>query len=497
MNRGPQLVVALLLATGILLAQPTRDLRGVWMATVLNIDYPRQPTRDPARLQQEFRAKLQRLRMTGMNAIFVQVRSAGDALYPSQYAPWSQWLTGRQGQAPEGNFDPLTFMIDEAHAQGVELHAWVNPYRVAMSLDSLALHPSHLFYQHRDWVRIYGDRMYLDPGLPEVREHLGKVIDELVDNYDIDGLHFDDYFYPYPISGQDFPDYATYFEYGWGRLSLPDWRRDNVNIFVRETYRRIKEKKPWVHFGISPFGVWRNAGPDAPLGSNTSASVGSYDDLYGDALAWASTGTVDYLLPQLYWSIGYPLADYAELAKWWTTYTPTDVQLYVGHAAYKVRNNADETWSDLNELPRQVAFNQDLGKVEGSVYFSTKSILDNPFGLVNILQRTYPDLALLPPRRQPAAPPPVALKAKKRKSKEESGVLLVWEVDKATPDNQLPHYYAIYRDRELIHRTPYGQNCRQYHYKDRGADKKSDYAVVPMDRYHHPLTGRQSQFARR
>lgn len=469
-----------------------RELRGVWVATVLNIDYPSRPTTDAATLQAEFRSQLYRLRQAGINALFVQVRPAGDAIYPSDYAPWSRWLTGRQGVAPASDFDPLKFMIEEAHGSGVELHAWVNPYRVAMSLDSFSLAAEHLFYRHRDWVLTYGERMYLDPGLPAVRAHLGLVIDELVEKYDIDGIHFDDYFYPYPRQGELFPDQETYRVYGKG-WPIADWRRGNVNEFVAETHARIKAKKPWVRFGVSPFGVWRNLAEDPVAGSNTHANATSYDDLYADALGWARSGTVDYLAPQLYWNIGFEAADYRELLAWWAANVPSEVTLYVGQAAYKVGvSDQAPAWNDLEELPRQATLNRNYSNVRGSIFFSARSILENPFGLAERMADFYPELALLPEINGGRVPPATEVKVFKPK-RTEQGNLLVWEVDKSLTREKLPHYFAVYRGSgstqlTLLHRTPYGQGCHRLHYYDKTADPlvEYQYRVVPLNRFHRP-----------
>jgi len=475
-----------------------RELRGVWMATVLNIDFPQSPTASAATLQADFKSQLYRLRRAGINALFVQVRPAADAIYPSRYAPWSEWLTGKQGKAPVSGFDPLAHMIETAHAQGIELHAWVNPYRVAMTLDSLDKAPDHLLNTHPEWVRTYAGRRYLDPGLPEVRAHLGEVIDELVTVYDLDGIHFDDYFYPYPQIGEEFPDQATFRRYG-GSRRLADWRRDNVNTFVAETHRRIKAAKPWVYFGISPFGVWRNLSQDPARGSATRASVSSYDDLYGDALHWARQGTVDYLLPQLYWSMNYAPASYQTLADWWGRNTPPATGLYVGHAAYKVGTNNDPAWTGLEELPRQVAHNRRAPTLSGSVYFSARSILLNRAGLARRLADIHALPALLPGRTAPFPVRPVKVKLYKPKTTD-GGELLVWEVDKKVPEIDLPYYFAIYRGTrttpmKLLYRTPYGlDDCRRLHYYDKQADPtlKHVYKVVGMDRYHRELVVKAS-----
>lgn len=467
---------------------PERELRGVWMATVLNIDYPQRPTTDASTLMADFRSQLFRLRRAGINTIFLQVRPAGDAIYPSRYAPWSAWLTGQQGRAPASGFDPLAFMIKEAHRQGVELHAWVNPYRAAMTLDNTQFSAKHVYHQHPEWIRTYGGRQYLDPGLPEVRHHLGLVIAELVDNYDLDGLHFDDYFYPYPVPGVVFPDSTTYRRYGQGK-SLGDWRRDNVNTFVAETYRMVKSRKPWMQFGVSPFGVWRNRSQDSQKGSDSDASVSSYDDLYGDALAWARRGTVDYLLPQLYWHRGYRPADYDVLLRWWANNTPPGFRLLAGQAAYKVGDNPAPAWKDPREIVRQVSLNDQYRTVAGSVYFSARSILANNLNFVGVLAQRYNSVSLLPSRKAPGEPKEVDVKVF-RPRKTDRGSLIVWEVDEEVTKADLPHYYAIYRrgtdgKRRLIHRTPYGQGCYRYHFYDEKAEEQEyDYFIVALDRYH-------------
>lgn len=487
-------LLILLLCTCVRAQSPERELRGVWMASVLNIDYPQNATPSASTLKADFNSQLYRLRQAGINVIYLQVRPAGDALYPSALAPWSKWATGTQGKAPVSDFDPLAHAIEAAHAVGVEVHAWVNPYRATMSTDISKLAANHLYFQHPDWIHTYGGRMYLDPGIPAVREHLGQVIDELVTNYDIDGVHFDDYFYPYPRAGEAFPDSLTFAAFG-GSLQLGDWRRSNVNTFVEDTHRRIKKAKPWIQFGISPFGVWRNQSQDSVAGSATRASVSSYDDLYGDALAWARSGTVDYLLPQLYWSMEYAPAGHRILADWWAKNTPPNVDLLIGHAAYKVNDNpADPVWDDPAEIPRQISYSRQQSRVSGSVFFSTKSILLGPASLRQSLKTAYQRTVLLPERRTEKAV--VSIKVKVRKSKKtDAGNLIVWEVDKKLAEDQLPHYYAIYRSTEkegpytLIHRTPYGLACRQLNFLDAFpvAGTKFRYRVVPMDRWHREL----------
>lgn len=480
-------------SAGVHTPEPDREHRGVWMATVLNIDYPQNPTPSAATLQADFNSQLYRLRQAGINVIYLQVRPAGDAIYPSALAPWSAYISGTQGKAPVSNFDPLAYAIKAANAQGIEVHAWVNPYRAHMSTDVSTLAPSHLYFRHPNWVYSYNGRMYLDPGLPEVRTHLGHVIDELLTKYDLQGIHFDDYFYPYPAPGELVPDSLSYARYGAGR-TIEDWRRDNVNTFVTDTYHRIKKAKPWVQFSISPYGVWRNAEQDPILGSATRASVSSYDDLYGDALGWAKAGVVDYMIPQLYWSMEYAPASHRILANWWTRNTQKNVGLLIGHAAYKVMDNTDPAWNDPKEIPRQIALARQLPRVSGSVFFSSKTLLQGPYTIRESLNGAYQTPVLLPPRRSPTPVQPVRVKTRKPK-KTESGNRVSWEVSDKLTEEQLPYYYAIYRSEskdgpwQLIHRTPYGQNCHQYYFLDAFPlpETKFRYRVVPIDRFHREM----------
>ncbi|PHI20663.1 hypothetical protein CEQ90_06320 [Lewinellaceae bacterium SD302] len=468
---------------------PAREMRGVWMSTVLNIDYPQRPTVDPATLRSEFKSQLTRLRKIGINAIFVQVRPTGDAIYPSKLVPWSKWLTGRQGIAPGSDFDPLAYMIKEAHAQGMEFHAWINPYRVSMDLETYNLSSKHIYNQHPEWVKQYGQKLYLDPGIPMVQDHLMEVVEEILVNYPLNGIHFDDYFYPYPEPGQFFLDQESFDLYGTRFETKEDWRRDNVNTFVKRVSDLIERKKPWVKFGISPFGVWRNKNRD-PNGSDTRAWATSYDDLYGDALGWAANGTVDYLVPQLYWNIGFEVADYAHLVEWWTSNVNYRTKLYVGHAAYKVGNNRELAWNDLEEIPRQIDLNRRNKRISGSMFFSAKSLLTSPIGLDARLKDIYVDRRLVP--EQPDAPGARPLSPRLGKVKAtERGQLLVWDVEKAVPQDDLPYYFAIYRKMEesepfeLIHVTPFGQNCRRLHFYDEESTGGTPiYEVRAVDRFH-------------
>ncbi|RME92403.1 MAG: glycoside hydrolase family 10 protein, partial [Bacteroidetes bacterium] len=422
-------------------ALPKQELRAAWIATVLNIDYPRTPSTNPIALKEQYRLLLDQLEDLGLNTVIVQVRPAADAFYPSQYAPWSAYLTGQQGRAPQDDFDPLAFMLEETHRRSMEFHAWINPFRASMNLDTSSLFLTHPVHQHPDWLVSYGKKMYFNPGLPEVRDHLVEVVGELVDNYNLDGIHIDDYFYPYPEAGLPFPDSTTYRFYGsQTHPSIESWRRSNTNELMRRLHERIKESKPHVQFGVSPFGVWRNKDQDPLRGSDTRASVTSYDDLYADILHWIDRGWIDYVMPQLYWNIGYEPADHATLVQWWSQHA-RDVQLFIGHGAYKVGNNAEKAWHDPAEIPRQIDLNRRNFKTQGSAFFSAKSLLANPLHLKDSLRHYYRTTALWPERPELEAPKlqPILLK---RPRWRRDAVRLRW---KANRDDlhagRVPHYY--------------------------------------------------------
>jgi uncharacterized lipoprotein YddW (UPF0748 family) len=376
-------------------------LRAVWITSVVNIDWPSRPRLPVEQQQAEYRAWLDDAQRHRLNTVIVQVRPTADAFWPSGLEPWSQWLTGVQGQDP--GYDPLEFLVREAHARNLEFHAWFNPYRVAIHADPNRLHPQHPGRLHPDWIVPYGGRLYYDPGIPEVREHVQNAIMDAVWRYDVDGVHFDDYFYPYPVAGQQFDDEASYQRYGAGRFPVKaDWRRDNTNRLVQELDQRIHAAKPWVKFGVSPFAVWRNRATD-PEGSDTTASVQTYDDLYADTRHWVRQEWIDYLVPQIYWNIGFPPADYARLVPWWSDEVDgTDVQLFVGQATYKVGTSTQApAWSDPAEMPRHLTFNRSYPQVLGDVYFSAKDIRANRLSHMDLLiAEHYRRVALVPVARQ-------------------------------------------------------------------------------------------------
>lgn len=355
------------------------ELRGVWIATVANLDWPSKPGLSAAAQEAELIAHLDRAVALRLNAVVLQVRPSADALWPSSYEPWAQCLTGVQGKDP--GWDPLGTAVREAHARGLELHAWFNPYRVANHTDPSRLVASHPARLHPEWVLPYGGKLYYNPGLPEVREFVQDAMLDAVSRYAVDAVHWDDYFYPYPVAGQVFEDDAAYERYGQDFADKAAWRRDNTDRLVRETAERIKEVRSGVRFGISPFAVWRNATTD-PLGSDTAAGVQTYDDLHADTRKWVKEGWIDYICPQIYWNIGFPSADYAKLMPWWADVVRgTGVGLYVGEALYKAGDPAQPAaWQDPAELSRHLDLAAGHPEVGGHVYFSAKHVKADPVG---------------------------------------------------------------------------------------------------------------------
>jgi len=390
---------------------PKHDLRGMWIATVLNVDWPAQPGESGAEQQQQLRDWLDLAVRNRFNAIVLQVRPSADAFWPSAQEPWSEYLTGVQGGDP--GYDPLAFAIAEAHQRNLAVHAWFNPYRVTMGPRLSRLSPQHPARQHPQWLVRHQGRVYFDPGNPQAREHVVSTIMDAVTRYDIDAVHFDDYFYPYGARGTRFKDAATYAAYG-ANMSLADWRRANVNALIKEVSDRIRAAKPWVQFGISPFAVWRNAGTD-PSGSQTRAGVESYDDLYADTRMWVREGWIDYIAPQAYWTRGFRLADYEKVVRWWAGEIDAsranghEVGLYVGEATFKAGTD-DGRWRRPRELSRHLAYSAGFPQVQGHVYFSAKDVkADRKRSTSRLVKRWYTRPALQPVIGSPSgsAPGPV------------------------------------------------------------------------------------------
>jgi uncharacterized lipoprotein YddW (UPF0748 family) len=416
-------------------APPKRQLRAEWIAGVHNIDWPSAPGLTAAQQRAELTDLYDRAVDDGLNAVFVQIRPTADAFWPSPHEPWSEWLTGEQGRDP--GYDPLEFAVAEAHERNLEFHGWFNPYRVAMHDDPSRLAEDHPARLHPDWVFDYGGRLYYDPGVPEVRSFVIEAMMHAVENYDLDGVHFDDYFYPYPVAGEEIPDRDTFAEHGAGFDDIGDWRRANVDALVREMDEAVHAAKPHVRFGVSPFGIWRNAASD-PAGSDTSGFE-SYDGIYADSRRWVAQGWVDYINPQVYWEIGLPVADYAVLVPWWEeVVADTGVQLYIGQAAYKAGNGG--AWSDPAELARHLEFNRDHPGVVGDVYFSATSLRTNARRAMDeVVAEHYAHPALIPVKEDLGGAAPSA-PVVSRAERGEDGTRLTLRPRRG----EEPAYYAVY-----------------------------------------------------
>ncbi|GGU01016.1 hypothetical protein GCM10010244_28380 [Streptomyces coeruleorubidus] len=373
------------------------EMRGVWLATVANRDWPSKPGLTATRQRAELITHLDRAVRNRLNTVVFQVRPTADALWPSPFEPWSQYLTGTQGKDP--GWDPLGTAVEEAHARGLKLHAWFNPYRVAAHADPTRLAADHPARTNPDWVVAYGGKLYYNPGLPEVRGFVQEAMLDAVAKYPVDGVHFDDYFYPYPVAGQTFDDDTAYDEYGAGFPDRAAWRRDNIDKLVRETADRIKRVRPGTPFGISPFGVWRNAATDS-RGSDTRAGVQTYDDLHADTRKWVREGWIDYIVPQLYWNIGFSAADYAKLLPWWAEVARgTSTRLYVGEALYKAGDPAQPAaWQDPAELSRHLTLAREHAQVRGHVFFAAKDVAADRIGAMARVVADHYGQSAPPPR---------------------------------------------------------------------------------------------------
>lgn len=385
MKKNSILILASLFISLFSYSQSPKEFRGVWVATVDNIDWPMRGDTNPVTQKADFITLLDMHKKNGMNAVIVQVRPAADAFYPSPYEPWSQWLNGIQGKAPFPFYDPLEFMIEETHKRGMEFHAWLNPYRAVFNINHSSIASTHIIKQKPEWFLTYGGKKYFDPASKDAQKFVVDVVRDIVKRYDVDAIHMDDYFYPYRIAGQEFPDAASYRKNTNG-LNKEDWRRSNTDSIIKKLFVAIRQEKPWVQFGISPFSVWRNADRDS-RGSDSKGGQTNYDDLYADILLWLEKGWIDYVAPQLYLEIGHSKIAYEKLLDWWSK-NSYGKHVYIGHGIYRVNENSS-AWKNPNELPNQIKLIRNTPNIQGSIYFSSKSFNNNPNGWNDSLQNNY------------------------------------------------------------------------------------------------------------
>lgn len=421
---------------------PLYEMRGVWIATVANIDWPSRPGLDSETQQRELLRQLDQHQQSGINAIMFQVRPAADAFFKDGREPWSYYLTGQQGQAPDPVYDPLAFATEEAHRRGMELHAWFNPYRASQDSDLRKRSEDHISFEKPEWFFEYDNKTYFDPGIPEVRDYITEVVLDVVRRYDIDGVHFDDYFYPYP-GKNPLPDTATYEKYGAERFeSIEDWRRDNVDQLIRKLHEAIDRENFHVKFGISPFAIWRNK-KDDPSGSDTNG-FSSFEGLFADVRKWLKEGWIDYVNPQIYFPFGYPPAAYEKLLEWWDE-NSFGKHVYIGQAAYRATAGKDG-WEDRSQLPRQVRMLREKKNVNGSVYFSSRSLINNLAGFADSLGGDlYRFPALPPPVPWLDDIPPAPVENMQLTLIEDRFVRLRWDEPEQASDGEQAYGYVIYR----------------------------------------------------
>ena len=470
-----------------------REFRGAWIQCV-NGQFQGIGTQE---MQRTLRYQLDELQKDGVNAIIFQVRAECDALYPSKYEPWSKFLTGRQGTAPSPYWDPLQWMITECHNRGMELHAWINPYR-AKTKNTTELAYNHIAMTRPNSVFAYDGLYILNPALPENRDYICAVVDDIVSRYDVDGLHIDDYFYPYPAAGQTIPDQANYQRDKRGFTNINDWRRDNVDLFIKQLGESIHHRKPWVKFGVSPFGIYRNQKSDPQNGSRTNG-LQNYDDLYADVLKWVNNGWVDYCVPQIYWEIGNKAADYKELIGWWDRHAGNR-PLYIGEDVLRTVKYADPQNANAHQLPAKRRLHEQAQNVNGTVLWYAKSAVDNPGNYGTLLRTHYwrhPALQPLMPFIDEEAPS----KPKKVKARWTSeGYYLTWKAPKGKGWQDAVHRYVVYcfrADEPVNLNDPskivglLSDNKLRLNYKD--GSTKYVYVVTALDRMSNESHGKKKK----
>lgn len=433
------LLFILILSTALNAQVPSkREFRAAWVHTVGQSKYAKMPK---LAMQAYFIGLLDSLQKDGINAILFQVRPEADAWYKSSLEPWSRYVTGTQGKDP--GWDPLAFLIEECHKRNMELHAWMNPYRARTTLKN-ALATGHVFFKHPDWFIQYGDLTWFDPGNPECRSFIKDVVRDLVRHYDIDAVHMDDYFYPYPVAGKPFGDDNSFRIYGFAMGFTPDrkadWRRENVNVLIRDLHAVIHEIKPWVRFGVSPFGIWRNQKTD-PKGSKTNG-LSNYDDLYADVLTWVQKDWVDYNIPQLYWEIGHRAADYATLLKWWAD-NNYGKPLYIGQDV--LRTMKLDT-SGKPQLQRKMLLAAADPRITGHCFWPAYELENNAGHVCDSLRENYfKHPVLLPADNRFDQQPPQAVTALNWGKTNTGKLVLSWVAAAASEEMDKSTYFVVYR----------------------------------------------------
>lgn len=462
---------------------PKREFRGAWIQ-IINGQFEGM-SRD--QMQANLTHQLNVLQQCGINAIMFQVRGEADAMYPSPYEPWSRFLTGRQGTAPNPYWDPLAWMITECHKRGMELHAWINPFR-AKTKGTKELALNHPYVKHPERFFEYDGLYLFDPGLNENRRYICQIAADIVRRYDVDGIHMDDYFYPYPVAGMTIPDQATYITHKNGIDNVDDWRRYNVNLFMEMMHDSIRAVKPWVKFGVSPFGIYHNVQPGSNIPGSNTRGLQNYDNLYADVLYWINKGWVDYNIPQIYWEIGHKAADYEELIKWWSRFAGGR-PLFIGQDVERTVRAADLKNPQRNQMSAKFGLQRGLRGIQGSCLWYSAAVVRNEGNYATALQKNYhrtPALQPLFPFIDDEAP------GKPRKLKTmwmPNGYYLFWTAPKGTQEMDVARNYVVYRFEQgeridlfnpehIVAITP--QTFYRLPYEN--GRKKAVYVVTALDR---------------
>lgn len=486
MKKVLSLIILFCIALACYGVNPKREFRGAWLHVIGQSQWM---NKNVAQQKEYICDQLDRLLDSGCNAVIFQVRPTADALYVSQIEPWSYWLTGKRGKAPSPLWDPMEFAIEEAHKRGMEFHAWLNPYRVTSNAKE-TLPSDHLCNKQPHRFIKFNGQTFFDPAYPENREHICNVVKDIVQRYNVDGIHIDDYFYPYPANGKKFEsDDASYKKFGEG-MERNSWRRHNVDLLIEQLYSTIKNEKEWVRFGVSPFGIWRNKKND-PRGSESSG-LQNYDDLYADVLLWAKKGWIDYLAPQLYWPLDLKAAPSRHLAKWWND-NANGVDVYIGQDVQRTMTNADPGNNDKNELDTKVRLSRDLPNVKGNIWWHGYWVTDNLNGVADSLALKYQSTIALPPLYGDTKIKPESVK-NLRLEKNNNQIYLSWD-KMATGNTQTSSdavRYVVYQyfpDEEvdiedseaIIALTPYNRVMVE-DYSEGPSAEGSIFVVTALDR---------------
>ncbi len=490
--KGLRYILCLLLLTVSVAAvaeNPKREFRGAWIQCV-NGQYL---GKSMAELRQMLSSQLDVLQGAGINAIMFQVRAEGDALYNSAYEPWSRYLTGQQGRAPQDGWDPLAWMVEECHKRCMECHAWINPYR-AKTKGTTQLAVSHAAVEHPDRVFKYGDLLIFNPALASNRLYTCMVVEDIITKYDVDGIHMDDYFYPYPTAGAVIPDFDYYNADSRGISNIEDWRRDNVNKLIEDLHELIRSTKPWVKFGISPFGIYRN-NPEGYNSARGSATAGmqNYDDLYADIVLWTKKGWIDYTIPQIYWNIGTKAADYDVLCRWWNDYCK-ERPIFIGQDVERTVKGADPKHPERHQMMAKYELQRSLPNIEGSCQWYAAAVVNNPGNYRTMLERVYHNTPALQPRmtfidkKAPKKPKGATVQAIG------NDIYLTWEAPKAKKEMDKAVQYVVYRfergekpNTELASKI-YG-TTRDTKMKIKGNQMGCTFVVTALDRLHNESKG--------